>query len=71
METVSGIEPAAQNSNVQWGPILAGASIATATGLVLLAFGATLGLTVTSPYEGEGLSPVAFVIAAGLYLLWV
>jgi len=71
METASVIEPTAQDSNVQWGPILAGVSIATATGLVLLTFGATLGLSVTSPYEGEGLSPVAFVIMAGLYLLWV
>lgn len=71
MESASGIEPAALKSNVQWGPILAGVSITTATGLVLLTFGATLGLTVTSPYEGEGLSPVAFVLAAGLYLLWV
>ena len=71
METTSVIEPRAQDSNVQWGPILAGVSIATATGLVLLTFGATLGLSVTSPYEGEGLSPVAFVIMAGLYLLWV
>jgi len=71
METTSVIEPTAQDSNVQWGPIFAGVSIATATGLVLLTFGATLGLSVTSPYEGEGLSPVAFVIMAGLYLLWV
>lgn len=71
MESVNVIEPTAQNSNVQWGPILAGVSITTGTGLVLLAFGATLGLSVTSPYEGEGLSPVAFVIMAGLYLLWV
>ena len=62
METTSVIEPTAQDSNVQWGPIFAGVSIATATGLVLLTFGATLGLSVTSPYEGEGLSPVAFVM---------
>lgn len=71
METGSVIEPTSQSSNVQWAPILAGVSIATAIGLVLLTFGATLGLSVTSPYEGEGLSPVAFVIMAGLYVLWV
>jgi hypothetical protein len=58
-------------SNVEWAPILAGATIATALGLILLAFGAALGLGFTSPYEGDGLSPVAFAIAAGLYLLWV
>jgi hypothetical protein len=56
---------------VDWGAILAGATLATALGLVLLAFGASLGLSVSSPYEGEGLSPVAYAVAAGLYLLWV
>ena len=58
-------------SIVDWGAILAGAAIATATGLVLLTFGGALGLSVSSPYDGEGLSPIAFVVAAGLWLLWV
>jgi hypothetical protein len=58
-------------SNVDWAAILAGAAVATAGGLILLGFGAALGLSLTSPYDGEGLSPVAFAIAAGLYLLWV
>lgn len=71
METAVNVEPSALRSNVEWGPILAGATIATATGVILLTFGASLGLTVTSPYEGEGLSPVAFAIGAGLYFLWV
>jgi hypothetical protein len=56
---------------VDWGAILAGAVLTTAVALVLLAFGSALGLSVTSPYEGEGLSPVAFAVAAGLWLLWV
>lgn len=58
-------------SNVDWAAILAGAAVATAGGLILLGFGAALGLSLASPYDGEGLSPVAFAIAAGLYLLWV
>ena len=58
-------------SNVDWAAILAGAAVATAGGLILLGFGAALGLSMASPYDGEGLSPVAFAIAAGLYLLWV
>lgn len=65
------VETPVSRSNVEWGPVLAGATIATAFGLVLLAFGTALGLGFTSPYDGEGLSPVAFAIAAGLYLLWV
>jgi hypothetical protein len=56
---------------VEWGAVFAGAAIATAFGLILLAFGAALGLTMTSPFEGEGMSPMAFAIAAGLYLVWV
>lgn len=59
-------------SHVDWAAIFAGAALATALGLILLAFGASLGLSVTSPYEAdEPLSPVAYAIAAGLYLLWV
>jgi len=63
--------PSASQPHVAWCAVLGGASITTAFGLILLAFGAALGLGVSSPYDGEGLSPVAFAIAAGLYLLWV
>lgn len=56
---------------VQWGASIAGAFIATAIGVILLTFGTALGLTVTSPFEGEGLEPAAFAIMAGLYFLWV
>jgi hypothetical protein len=58
-------------SKVDWAAIMAGAVLATAIGLILLAFGATLGLSVTSPYEGEGISPTLYVIAAGIWMLWV
>lgn len=57
-------------SRVEWGAIFGGSAVTTALGLILLAFGAALGLSVASPYDGEGLSPVAFAVAAGLYLLW-
>ncbi|RYG37505.1 MAG: hypothetical protein EON93_03520 [Burkholderiales bacterium] len=58
-------------SRVEWGAIFGGSVVTTALGLILLAFGAALGLSVASPYDGEGLSPAAYAIAAGLYLLWV
>jgi hypothetical protein len=58
-------------SHVDWAAIFAGAALATAIGLILLTFGASLGLSVASPYDGEGYSPVAYAVAAGLYLLWV
>ena len=58
-------------SQVSWSAIAAGAVSATALGLILLAFGAGVGLSVTSPYDGEGWAPVAYVTAAGLWVLWV
>jgi hypothetical protein len=63
--------PAATGSRVDWAAVFAGAVLATATGLILMMFGAGLGLSVTSPYEGEGLSPALYVLGAGLWVLWV
>ena len=71
MEVAAGMEPSVPRSNVEWGAVFAGAALATAVGLILLGFGAALGLSFASPYDGEGLEPAAFAIAAGLYLLWV
>lgn len=71
MGSLASVEPGTPNSNVEWGAIFAGAVIATAIGVILIAFGAALGLGFSSPYDGEGMSIVAFAIAAGLYLLWV
>ena len=59
------------NPRVDWGAIFAGAVLATAVGLILLTFGAGLGLSVTSPYEGEGMAPAFYAFAAGLWLLWI
>ncbi len=58
-------------SKVDWAAVFAGAVLATAVGLILLTFGAGLGLSVTSPYEGEGLAPAFYAFAAGLWLLWI
>jgi len=71
MTITDAFEAPPRASNIEWGAVFAGAAIATAFGLILATFGAGLGLTVTSPFEGEGMSPMAFAIAAGLYLLWV
>ena len=56
---------------VDWGAILAGAALAAALSLVLLSFGSAIGLGITSPLPGEGVSFFWFAIAAGLWLLWV
>ena len=58
-------------SYVDWAAILAGAVLAAAISLVMLSFGSAIGLGITSPLPGEGVSFFWFAIAAGLWLLWV
>jgi hypothetical protein len=57
-------------SRYDWGAIFAGAVLATALGLILITFGAGIGLSTTSPYANSGMSPQIFAIVAGLWLLW-
>lgn len=62
--------PAADVSYLDWSAILAGAVLATAVSLVLLAFGGALGLGMVSPEEGS--APGRWLaIAAGLWFVWV
>lgn len=58
-------------SYLDWAPIIAGTVLATAISFVLLTFGSAIGLSLTSAYEGSGMSMAGFAIAAGLWLLWV
>jgi hypothetical protein len=58
-----------RDTRVDWAAILAGATIATAIGLILTTFGLGIGLSANSPYEGEGVSPGLFTFGAGLWLL--
>jgi hypothetical protein len=56
---------------VQWGPAIAGALIAAAVGLVLDAFGAALGLAVSSTAPTWRDSSAALQVLSGLYLVLV
>jgi hypothetical protein len=58
-------------SYVDWGAIIAGAIVASAIAFVLLTFGSAVGLTLTSPFRGEGLAGTALAVAIGLWVLWV
>ncbi len=58
-------------SYVDWPAIIAGTVVASAISLVLLSFGSALGLSLTSAYEGSGISAAGFAIAAALWLVWV
>jgi hypothetical protein len=60
-----------RDTRVDWAAILAGATIATAIGLVLSTFGLGIGLSANSPYEGEGISPGMFIFGAGIWMLLI
>jgi hypothetical protein len=61
-ETVSGIS---------WASITAGAVVAAAVSLALLALGAGLGLAAVSPWADSGVSASTFKTATGIYLVIV
>jgi len=59
------------NSTVSWGAILAGGFTAAAVSLIVVAFGVGAGLSVVSPWEGEGISATTASWSAGLFLVVV
>src|SRR6478672_2951472 len=59
------------NSTVSWGAILAGGFTAAAVSLVVVAFGVGVGLSVVSPWTGEGISATTASWSAGLFLVAV
>jgi hypothetical protein len=60
-----------QTTGVSWPAIAAGAVTAAALSLILLAFGAGLGLSAVSPWSGAGVSATTFKVGSGIYLLVV
>lgn len=58
-------------SAVDWAAIIAGGLFAVAISFILLTFGSAIGLSLTSPYEGEGRSLAFLGVASGLWVVWV
>jgi hypothetical protein len=58
-------------SAVSWASIAAGAVVAAAVSLALLALGAGLGLSSVSPWADSGVSATTFKNASGIYLVLV
>jgi len=58
-------------SGVSWGAVAAGAVAAGALSLVLIAFGAGLGLSSISPWSNTGVSAATFKTETGIYLVVV
>jgi len=56
---------------VDWCAIAAGAMLATAVSIILFTFGTAIGLSMVSPYEGEGASRAAYFAALGLWTVWI
>jgi len=56
---------------VDWGAIIVGTVLASAISMVLFTFGAGMGLSMVSPYEGEGASTTVYLVTLGLWTLWV
>lgn len=69
MTTAAAPAYALEGSYVDWSSIFAGAAVATCIAFIFSTFGAALGLTLVSPYAGEG-SAVAAAIAVGSWMLW-
>lgn len=56
-------------SPVSWAAIVAGGVASAALTLLLLAFGAGIGLSAVSPWSNSGISATTFDIGAGVYLV--
>src|SRR6185369_17585774 len=53
--------------SVQWGAVILGALVASAICMVLLTFGAGIGLSATSAHPYAGASPKALAVISALY----
>ena len=61
-------------SAASWSAIIAGAFVATAVSLILLALGSALGFASISPWDGQGLSASTFAITTAIWFIvmqWV
>lgn len=67
----TGTAAADSGSYVDWPAIIAGIVLASAISLVLLTFGAAIGLSFTDFNARDDVSPVWVAIAAASWLLWV
>ncbi len=63
--------PGETKSYIDWAAVIAGTVLSSTISLVLLTFGAAIGLSMVSPFEGKGASGPVFAIALGLWVLWV
>jgi hypothetical protein len=61
-------------SAASWGAVIAGALVASAATLIMLALGTGFGLSAVSPWQGDGVSGSTFAMTAAIWLIatqWV
>lgn len=63
--------PESAVSAVSWAAVFAGAFVATAASLVLIAIGSGFGLASLSPWPGEGVSARTFTLMSAVWLIVV
>jgi hypothetical protein len=63
------LEDEAQTSAISWAAVAAGGVASAALALLLIAFGAGIGLSAVSPWSGSGISITTFKVGAGIYLV--
>jgi len=56
---------------LEWGPVFAGAIAAAAIAFLMLTFGVSIGLSITSPWPDSGVSAATVAIVVGLWALIV
>ena len=66
------IAPAsAHRAGISWGPVLAGATVATAVTILLVALGSGFGFAAVSPVSGDNPSAATFTVLAAIWLIIV
>lgn len=63
--------PQTSASHVDLPCIIAGVLLSSAVALLFTTFGSAIGLTMLSPFRGEGTSGTTFVVAIAIWTLWV
>jgi hypothetical protein len=61
--------PESSRSAVSWTSVFAGAVVAIAATMILIALGSGLGFSAASPWPGAGPTMATFVISAGIWLI--
>ena len=67
----SGDAVEAPSSGVTWAAVIAGAFVAAAASLLLLALGSGIGLASVSPWSGSAVSATTFTVTAAIWLIIV